>query len=91
MTEKLFTGTLRINQSINKSTITSNYMYKRTTADIEGNVVHVKLVKAPSNSLLTVPRRPFCRGSLLPVFSVRCSVTFHLKCVHILFKFSFGR
>ena len=27
-------------------------MYKRTTADIEGKVVHVKLVQAPSNSFL---------------------------------------
>ena len=43
-------------------------MYKRITADIEGNVVHIKLVYAPSNSLLTIPRRQFCHGSLLPVF-----------------------
>ena len=59
-------------------------MYKKTTADIEGNVVHVKLVYAPSNSLLTVPRRQFCRGSVVPVFGVRCSLTFHLTCVHII-------
>ena len=28
----------------------------------------------------------FC-GSLLPVFGVRVSVTFHLTCVHILVRF----
>ena len=38
----------------------------------------------PSNSLLTFPRRQFCCGSLLPVFGVRVSVTFHLMCVHII-------
>ena len=43
----------------------------------------VKLVEAPSNSLLTVPRRWFCCGSLLPVFGVGVSVTFHLNCVHV--------
>ena len=50
-------------------------------------VVDVKLVEAPhSNSLLTVPRRCFCCGSLLPVFGVRVAVTFHLTCVHIIFS-----
>ena len=38
----------------------------------------------PSYSLLTVPRRQFCCGSMLPVFGVRVSVTFHLMCVHII-------
>ena len=32
----------------------------------------------------TVPRRWFCCGSLLPVFGVRASVTFHLTCAHII-------
>ena len=40
----------------------------------------------PSNSLLTVPMRYVYCGSLLPVFGVRVSVTFHLKCVHIIFS-----
>ena len=40
----------------------------------------------PSDSLLTVLRRWFCCGSLLPIFSVRVSVTFHLMCVHIIFS-----
>ena len=33
---------------------------------------------------MTVPMRLFC--SLLPVFGVRVSVTFHLICVHIIFS-----
>ena len=37
-----------------------------------------------SNSLLTVPRRLFCCGSMLPVFGVRVSVTFRRMCVHII-------
>ena len=48
--------------------------------------MHVKLVNAPGNSLLTIPRRKFCCGSLLPDFGVRDSVTFHLTCVHIIFS-----
>ena len=36
------------------------------------------------SSLLTVPRRQFCCGSLLPVFGVSVSVTFHLLCVNII-------
>ena len=39
-----------------------------------------------SNSLLTVSRRLFCCGSLLPVFGVRVSVTCHLIFVHIIFS-----
>ena len=31
---------------------------------------------------MTVPRRHFCCGFLLPVFGVRGSVTFHLMFVH---------
>ena len=59
-----------------------------TTSETEGEVVHVKLVEAPppSNSLLTVLRWRFCCGSLLPVFGVRVSVTFHLTYVHIIFS-----
>ena len=49
-----------------------------TTIETEGEVVHVKLVEVPSNSLLTVPMWQFRCGSLLPVFGVRVSVTFHL-------------
>ena len=30
-------------------------------------------------------RRYFCCGSLLSVFGIRVSVTFHLQCVHIFF------
>ena len=58
-----------------------------TTSETEGEVGAVKHVKAPppsSNSLLSVPRRLFCCGSLLPVFGVRVSETFHLMCVHII-------
>ena len=53
--------------------------------------MHVKLVQVhtPSNLLLTVPRRKFCCGSMLPVFSVRVSVTFHHMRVYI-FLFGFG-
>ena len=40
----------------------------------------------PSISVLTVLRRYLCCGSLLPVFGVRFSVTFHLTCVHIIFS-----
>ena len=47
-----------------------------TTSKTEGEVGPAKLVLSPSNSLLTVPRRQFCCGSLLPVFGVRLSVTF---------------
>ena len=60
-----------------------------STSETEGEVVHVKLVEAPpplSNSLLTVSRRKFWCGSLLPCFGVRVSVTFHLMCVHIIFS-----
>ena len=41
--------------------------------------------KRPINSLLNVPRCLFCCVSLLPVFVVRASLTFHLKCVHFIF------
>ena len=37
-----------------------------------------------SDSLLTVPRRQFCCGSLLHVFGVRVSLKFHLTCVHLI-------
>ena len=46
--------------------------------------MHIKLVLAPSNSLLTVPRRYFCCGSMLPVFGVRVLVTFHLTSILII-------
>ena len=57
-----------------------------TTLETEGEVGAVKHVYAPlhSNYLLTVPRRQFCCGFLLPVFVVRVSVTFHLMLVHII-------
>ena len=55
-----------------------------TTSETEGEVVHIKLVQVPSNSLLTVPMRKFCCGSLLPVLGVRVSMTFQLTCVHII-------
>ena len=42
--------------------------------------------KAHGGSLLAVPGRYFCCGSLLPVFGVRVSVPFHLICVHIIFS-----
>ena len=58
-----------------------------TISETDGEVVHVKLVlKPPSNSLLTNPRRLSCCGSQLLVFGVRVSVTFHLTCVHIIFR-----
>ena len=60
----------------NLFSISSYYMYKRTTADIEGKVGPVKLV--------------FQGGSFVVVyvacFGVRVSVTFHLTCVHIIFS-----
>ena len=56
------------------------------TSKTKCEVVRVKLVKTPSNSLLIVSRRKFCYGALLPVFGVRVSVTFHLMCVHIIFS-----
>ena len=37
-------------------------------------------------ALLSVPRRQFCCVSLLAVFGVRVSVTFHLMCVYIIFS-----
>ena len=40
----------------------------------------------PSNSLLTIPRRWFWCGSLLPVFGVRVSVMFHHMFVHYTFS-----
>ena len=46
--------------------------------------MHVRLVQSPSNSLLPVPKRQFCCGSLLPVFGVRLSAMFHLTYVHII-------
>ena len=39
-----------------------------STSETECGVGPVKLVWAPSGSLLTVPGRWFCFGSLLPVF-----------------------
>ena len=41
-----------------------------TTSETEGEVGPVKLFQSPSYSLLTVPRRLFCCGFLLPVFGV---------------------
>ena len=51
-----------------------------TTSKTEVEVV----LKSPSDSLLTVPKWSFCCGSMLPVFGVRVSVTFHQH-VFILF------
>ena len=39
---------------------------------------------SPSNSLLTVPRRWFCCGCLLPLYGLSVSVTFHLMFVQII-------
>ena len=59
-----------------------------TTTKTEGEVGAVNMFKpAPSNSLLTVPRRLFC-CYLLSGFGVRVSMTFHLTCDHINFIFS---
>ena len=58
-----------------------------TTSEAEGEVRPLKLVYPPpanTSTLLTVPRRQFCCGSLLPGFGVRVSVTFHLMFVHII-------
>ena len=58
-----------------------------TTSKTEDEAGLVKQVEAsPSNSLLIVLRRQFCCGSLLPVFGVRVSLTFHLTCVRIIFS-----
>ena len=52
-----------------------------------GEVVHVKFKPpTPSSTLLTVPVRWFCCGSLLPVFYVRVSRMFHITCVYIIFS-----
>ena len=42
-----------------------------TPAETEGEVGAINMIKSPSYSLLTVPRRKFCCGSLLPCFGVR--------------------
>ena len=55
-------------------------------SETEGEVAVKHVTPPPSNSLLTVPRRKFCCGSLLPVVGVRVSMTFHLTCVHIIFS-----
>ena len=54
----------------------------------EGDADAVNMFMSSSTSLMTVPRRYFCCGSLFPVFGVRVSVTFHLTCmcVHIIFS-----
>ena len=57
-------------------------MYKRITEDIEDEVGSIKLVLAPSNSLLTFPRQWFWCGSILPVCGVRVSVVSHLMFIH---------
>ena len=64
-------------------------MYKRTTAEADGEVVHVKLVQALPP---VIHYRPFQGGSSVVIyavcFGVRVSVTFHLTCVHtILVRF----
>ena len=63
-----------------------------TTLETEGEVVrvHVKLVKSPSNSLLTVQRRYFCCGSLLPVFVPEFRRRLPYVCSNYL-KFGLGR
>ena len=55
------------------------------TLETEGKVGAVKLVKALSNSLLTIPMWLYCCGSLVPVFGVRVSVMFHPFFVYISF------
>ena len=55
-----------------------------TTSETEGEFGHVKLILAPSNLLVTVPKWQLCCGSLLPVFGVRVSVTITLMFVHII-------
>ena len=55
-----------------------------TTSETKREVGAVKHVDPPCYSLLTVPRRYFCCGSVLPFFGVRVSVTFHLTCVQII-------
>ena len=52
----------------------------------EVGAVNILSPPPPSNSLLAVPRQLFCCSSLLPVFGARVLVTFHLMCVHIIFR-----
>ena len=47
-------------------------------------MVSYNIIRPPSNSLH--PRWLLCCGSLLPVFGVKVSVTFHLMCVQIIFS-----
>ena len=63
----------------------NNQLNVYTTSETEGEVVHVKLVQAPSNSLLTVQGGSFV---VVPccLFLVSVSVTFHLMNVHIIFS-----
>ena len=50
-----------------------------------GEVARLKLVYAPSNSLLTIPRQCDWCG-LCQLFSVRVSVMFHFMLVHYTFS-----
>ena len=53
-----------------------------TTSETEGEVGAVKHFEAPRNSLGPFQGGSIVVGSLLHVFAVRVSVTFHLMCVH---------
>ena len=50
----------------------------------------LRVISAPkiklSPPVTDPPRRLFCCGSLLPIFSVRVLATFHLRCVYIIFS-----
>ena len=60
-----------------------------TTSETAGEVGPVKLVKAPRNSLLTVPMRYFCCGYLLPVLCLRVLAHYTL-CMFKLFLVRLG-
>ena len=51
---------------------------------LRARLAQENLFKPLSYSLLTVPRRYFCYGTLFPAFGVRVTVTFHLMCLHII-------
>ena len=77
-----------LNESNNRSAHSPPYIVRFDSFNSETTKINYQFLNvSPSNSLLTVPRRWFCHcGSLLPVFGVRVSVTFHFTCVHIIFS-----
>ena len=55
-----------------------------TTSETEGEVVHVKLVKASHKFITDRSKEIALLWFSVAFFDVRVSVTFHLTCVHII-------